>query len=337
MRARDAGLPVIELAPGLGELPFLPLAVRPTPLVSLAELAPEHPAAARVWFKRDDVVSPHYGGNKVRRWEWLFAQARARGKDSILSIGGTGSTQLTSLMIHGRRVGLTVSGIMFDQIETPFVAEAQELDQLAGGVLLHEGSYPRTAWRTVRELVSERRKRTLFIMPGASTPLANVSYVDAMLELGAQVQAGLAPRPDRIVVASGSGGTAVGLAIGVALLGWSTRVTAVRIADLPVSNRVTLGAAGRLTIRLLERHGLRASVGREALEIAHRSVGRGAGFPTPEAEAGALTYGRWFGAPGEITYSGKAIAGLLRLAEEHPTETILSWNTLSTTGRKPTE
>jgi D-cysteine desulfhydrase len=317
--------PIFEIAPRLARLPFCPIAHGPTPV---------HPLAGygeRVWVKRDDLVSPIYGGNKVRRWEWLLADARARGKSHVFTVGGLGSTQVTSLTMHGEALGFRVSVVLFDQPHTAFVDEALACDEAHGAHVALGHGYARTAALSVREIL---RERPYVIAPGASGPLANLAYVDAALELGRQVAAGLAPRPDAIVVACGSGGTAVGLAIGMRLLGWDTEVVAVRITDLAVSNPATLKLAELATLRRLEREGARIpGRTRARIRMEHRFVGEGYGFATPEAERGAAKYGELFGVPGEVTYSGKALAALDRLVAEDAGRTLLFWTTLSTTGR----
>lgn len=326
-------LPVFEVAPGLARRPFLPLSRRPTPVESLAALSGGR-FSDRLWVKREDLVSDRYGGNKVRRWEWILGLARSRGIDEVITVGGLGSTQMTSLCAHGVAQGFSVTGVLFDQPSTPFVDEALALDERFGGRAIRAGGYLSTAIATLR--AKRRRKRAMLIPPGASGALANIAYVDAMLELGAQVARGEAPRPDRILVACGSGGTTVGLAIGVALLGWPTRVVGVRITDLVVSNPLTLGALSHVTTRLLEREGLssaRAARLHPRPLMEHRFVGKGYGYSTPAAEEGARVFEELFGVPGEVTYSGKAFAALATIASENPRETILLVNTLSTTGR----
>lgn len=319
-------LPIFDVAPRLRTRPFLPIVARPTPVERVTSLG------ERVWVKRDDLASPLYGGNKVRRWEWLLAEAIERGKTDVLTVGGLGSTQVTSLAVHGAQAGLRVTGVLFDQPRAPFVEEALALDERAGAEIVRGGGYAGTAWATAREIL-KRRRRVAVIAPGASGPLANVAYVDAMLELGRQVERGEAPRPDRILVACGSGGTAVGLGIGAAILGWPTEIVAVRITDLVASNPLTLGALGAGTRRLLARSGLSRAIPASRIRMDHRFVGAGYGFGTPEAEAGARRFEASFGASGEVTYSGKSMAALERAREEHPRDTILLWNTLSTTGR----
>lgn len=320
--------PLLEVAPRLAARPFLPIAELPTPVLPMPALE----AAGRVWVKRDDVVSSLYGGNKVRRWEWLLAEARAQGRSELLTIGGPGSTQLTSLAAHGQAHGFEVHGVIFEQPPSAFVDEALREDAHYRATLHFSGGYARTVLDAVRFLA--QHPRAYVIAPGASGPLATLSYVDAMLELGAQVKARLLPRPDRVVVPCGSGGTAVGLALGAALLGWrETTIEAVRITDLYLSNPLTLGAVARACGALLRREGYRGPRLTTRIAMNHRFIGPGYGAGTPAAERGAALFERAFGLPGEVTYSGKGLAALEQVVLAHPRETILYWNTLSTTGR----
>lgn len=313
-------------APRLAERPFLPIAELPTPVERLPAFG------ERVWVKRDDRVSSLYGGNKVRRWEWLLAEARAQGREELVTIGGPGSTQLTSLAAHGASHGFSVHGVVFDQPPSAYVDEALREDAHYRATLHPSGGYLRTALAALR--FRRAHPRAYFVAPGASGPLATVSYVDAMLELGAQVARGEAPRPDRVIVPCGSGGTAVGLALGAALLGWEeTVIEAVRITDLVLSNPLTLGSIAWGCELLLRREGLRGPRLRTRIAMNHRFVGPGYGFATPEAERGARRWEACFGLPGEVTYAGKAVAALEEAAQRRPGETLLFWNTLSTTGR----
>src|SRR5262249_48377791 len=83
-----------------------------------------------------------------------------------------------------------------------------------GGGLVRGGGYFGTA---IRGLAAYRAlEKPYLILPGASSPMAVLGYVDAMLELGEQVERGELPRPDIIVLATGSGGTLAGLSLGAA-------------------------------------------------------------------------------------------------------------------------
>jgi D-cysteine desulfhydrase len=316
-------------APRARALPFLPLLEGPTP----AGPVPEGVLRAGLFHKRDDQASSLYGGNKVRRYEWVLADALDRGARTIVTAGGYASTQVTATIVHGRAAGLDVEAVLFEQPMTRFGREALAVGAREGGVLEHGGGYVRTAVRAALRL--RRATRPYLLVPGASTPLPNLGYVDAMLELAQQVERGEIPRPDRILVPAGSGGTAVGIALGVALLDWPTVVTAIRIAEPLVTNGLTLRALLAMTARRLETLGLAGArrLSRVRIEVDGRFLGDGYGEPTPAALAGMKLVPRLLGVPGEVTYSGKGMAALEAWAGAQPTENILYWHTLSSTGR----
>lgn len=324
---------MFEAFPGLARaVPWLPLAHAPTAVEPCTALE-AWLGRGGVYMKRDDLVSPLYGGNKVRRYEFVLAAARARNKKRIVTVGGLASTQVMATALFGRALGFDVTAILFDQPVTPFARDAVRGFCGAGADLRYGGGYLGTvarsyaAWR-------ERRDESYFIMPGAAGPLANVGYIDAMLELGAQVERGEAPRPDCIVLPTGSSGTLVALALGAAWLGWDTEIIGVRITTALACNRLTVNAVMRRTDNFLARADARWK------RIAHRTryrlyggaLGKGYGYPTPEAEDGAARVLELTGAPGEVTYSGKALAGLREIGKlpAYRDKTLLLWNTLST-------
>lgn len=326
-------VPLFEMFPELpGAVPFRPLVHAPTPVERVT--APGCFCRDDIWIKRDDLVSPLYGGNKVRRFEYLFADAEAKGRRTLVTVGGLASTQVTATILFGKALGFEVAAIFFDQPITEFLRRAVALDAAAQPVLVYGGSYAGTAWRgwsTYRKL-----DRPYLIAPGASSPLALLGYVDAALELGEQVARGEMPRPDRIVLPAGSGGTAAALALGCAILGWPTVITAVRITEPLACNRAVLRLWVERTRALLKKRSptfARLRLPDVHLDIDGRALGEGYGYPTPEAEAAIEPICSMIGAPGEVTYSGKAVAALRLIAAERPSETILFWNTLSS--RRP--
>ncbi|HVY47397.1 MAG TPA: pyridoxal-phosphate dependent enzyme, partial [Minicystis sp.] len=194
---------LFDALPGLEEsVPWTPLADAPTPVEPCTAIE-DWLGRSRVWVKRDDRAGSVYGGNKVRRFEFLLADAKRRGARELVTVGGLASTQVMATILYGRAMGFDVTAVLFDQPVTEFARRALRVGHAAGGKLVRGGGYLMTAARLAR---AARRPGTYFVPPGASTPLANLGYVDAMLELGEQVKAGAMPRPDRIVLPAGSGG-----------------------------------------------------------------------------------------------------------------------------------
>jgi D-cysteine desulfhydrase len=169
-------------------------------------------------------------------------------------------------------------------------------------------------------------------MPGAANALANLGYVDAVFELEEQVRRGEMPRPDAIVLPTGSSGTLAALALGLAAIGWDTEVIGVRITALVACNPLTIAAVVRATRRFVQAREPSFSPRAVRYSLFHRAIGKGYGFPTPEAIEGAEQVRALTGARGEVTYSGKALAALKVIANlpRWSNKTLLLWNTLST-------
>jgi 1-aminocyclopropane-1-carboxylate deaminase/D-cysteine desulfhydrase-like pyridoxal-dependent ACC family enzyme len=319
----------------VSRVPWMPLAHAPT-AVEPCDAIVDYLGRGGVFQKRDDRVSPLSGGNKVRRFEYLLADAERKGARELVTVGGLASTQVMATVLFGRAYGFEVTAVLFDQPVTSFARKAILTSAAAGAHLIRGGGYPSTAWRTWRAY--RRTERPYFIPPGASTPVANLGYVDAALELGEQVERGECPRPDFVVLPSGSGGTLAGLAIGFAILGWPTTVIGVRITDRIACNRVTIGHLIRSSTRYLRRHSERyraLALPAPRYSLFQGAIGKGYGYPTDDAVAAIPVIERLIGTVGEVTYSGKGLAGLRAVARAHPTSNILYWHTLSSAPSPP--
>lgn len=312
-------------------VPWRPLASLPTP-VEPCDAIRDWLGRSGVFMKRDDLASSLYGGNKVRRYEFLLADAAKKGCKRIVTVGGLASTQAMATALFGRELGFEVCMVLFDQPMTEFAREALLGFASTDAEIVHGGGYLMTALRTMKAL--RRVPRSYLILPGAANALANLGYVDAMLELATQVERGEAPRPDAIVLPTGSSGTLAGLALGAAWLGWTTEIIGVRITSALACNRIMIDRVVRNTDRFLERHDARwrPMRGHVKYSIYGKALGRGYGYATPEALEGAARVRDLTGASGEVTYSGKALAALHDLARDpaYREKTILLWNTLST-------
>ena len=319
---------LFDAFPGLADrVPWMPLAHAPTPVERCTAIG-DWLGRDDVWMKRDDLASPLYGGNKVRRYEFVLADAVAHGARRLVTAGGIASTQVMATALFGRALGLAVKAVLFDQPLTHFARRALLVDATAGAELVYGGSYLGTALAVARA----RLDGGYLILPGAAGPLANLGYLDAMIELDDQVRAGQMPRPDVIVVPAGSSGTLAALALGVAWLGWPTEVVGVRITTPLACNRVTVEALAAATARFVRRRspgGRPLTTGR--FRIVGDALGPGYGHPTPEALDALPRVTSLIGVPGEVTYSGKALVALRRLAadERQRGRTLLLWNTLS--------
>src|SRR5687768_5905365 len=111
--ADSSALPLIERFPGLARIPRARLATLPTPVEPLLEAAPD----GSLWIKRDDLSAADFGGNKVRALEFLLGDVQ-RG-DTVLTIGGEGSTHVLATAWHARRLGAATQAIRWHHETTP--------------------------------------------------------------------------------------------------------------------------------------------------------------------------------------------------------------------------
>jgi D-cysteine desulfhydrase len=144
------------------------------------------------------------------------------------------------------------------------------------------------------------------------------------LELAEQVARGELPAPARVVVPLGSGGTAAGLALGLAIAGLHTTIAAVRVAPRIVTGRRRVLRLARATSSLIERiTGERvARVTRERVEVVHEEYGGAYGRVLPAAVEAATLMREAVGARLDHTYSAKALAAALRIARQSEDSTL---------------
>ncbi len=84
-------LPLFDKYPGLRDkIPWMSIGKYPTPVQKMEKLGREA-GYDNLWLKRDDLTSDIYGGNKVRKLEFVLADAKAKGRKTLICIGGSGS------------------------------------------------------------------------------------------------------------------------------------------------------------------------------------------------------------------------------------------------------
>ena len=282
----------------------------------MTALAPE--GRAPLWLKDDGCYGSIYGGNKVRKLEWLLADARRRGARSILTAGGLATNWGLAAALYARRLGIATEIALVDQPMDDHVRA--QLARLEAVAALHRTrSTPRTVaaapWLIVRRTLRDRRIPYL-VGPGGSSARGTLGYVECALEIAHQVEDGILPAPSHVVVPLGSGGTAAGLALGLRMAGLRTQVVGVVVAhQLKLDARVVTRLAGRAAA-LLHRHGADVRdvrVGRGDLFITREWLGGGYGHRTSESERALELAAAREGLELDPVYTAKAMAALLDL------------------------
>ena len=332
--------PLFKKHPQLQDaIPFVSLGSYPTPVEELTELSEKFDC--RLWVKRDDMTSPLYGGNKVRKLEFMIAEALENHYDRIIVYGGYGSHQVLAAAIYGLRAGLEVTALLFPQPLTDHCIN--NLRALAGlGVTMrHVKPREMLPAAIIRERIAAipTMQRASTMPPGGSSPLTCLGYVNAVYELKEQIARGEAPKPDVIIVALGSCGTMAGLVTGAALAKLKADIIGVRVVDHLFSNTVQVAHLCNETVKLMKKTGCRVRLRRFApwkMSIIHDQYGGEYGLPTKKAEEAVSVFGGQ-GIKLETTYTAKAAAALLAALRSGRLrgKNVLFWNTYAGTDISP--
>lgn len=321
-------------------LPKVVLADLPTP-VSNVEF-PTSRGSRTIAIKHDDVSNEFYGGNKIRKLEYIFERARERGARRIATFGVVGSNHALATAIFATRHGFQCTCLLGQQKRTPYICKTLNMHRRIGTELVRiGGKVDRLA--TFRRYLQGRRS---WVIPlGGSNWLGAVGFVNAGLELANQVAAGEIPAPDRIYIANGTMGSSVGLALGLALADLPAELHAVRVVDEQFANPRAFVRLMQKTVMMMNR--LDPSVPADLADrsrVVWRDAFVGGGYAVSDkttAEAVALARDK-LGLALETTYTGKAMAALLQDIEsqDYEADNFLFWNTynsqpLPVTDEKP--
>jgi len=334
-------LPLLRRHPRLlASLPWVSLGEWPTPIQRARGLEEAHGLAA-FYVKRDDLSSCIYGGNKVRKLEFSLADALRRGYGGIMTMGAAGSNHVLATAMHGRRLGLATTALLFDQPCAEYVRRNLLMDYHSGVRLVWTGSIPGVplAWAKEKAAALLRGERLYWLGPGGSSSLGTIGYINAGMEIGEQVEAGLLPEPDYVVVAMGTHGTAAGLWLGLKLAGMRSRLVGVAVVETAYCNPTLWARLVNKTSALLERHdpAVRAPRARPSdLVYLSGELGRGYAHLTPTDVQAVREAQELEGLGLEGTYTGKALAAALDMGKTlRGGESILFVNTYNSVDLSP--
>jgi 1-aminocyclopropane-1-carboxylate deaminase/D-cysteine desulfhydrase-like pyridoxal-dependent ACC family enzyme len=278
-------------------VPWMPVGLFPTPVERVEGLVD---ADVELWVKREDQSGDLYGGNKVRKLEFLFAAARARGRSRLCTFGGWGAHHLVATALYGRRHGFRVEAAVVPQPLDDHVRLLLEVDRAAGARLVEARGYAGVLPFWARARVAPDAE---WLAGGGSSPVGTLGWASAGFELLEQLRS-----VDVIYAALGSCGTVAGLV-------WSVRAARpVEIVAVPVVGNAWWGAwRTRQLVRGVDRllaPMVSARAGAEPrLRIAPELGGR-YGEPSPESNA-AVAAAASVGLELDPIYTGKVMAALL--------------------------
>ena len=315
-------------------LSHIALAQLPTPVLHAENLekALDH---SGVYIKRDDLTGLPYGGNKLRKLEFLLAEAKRDGFTEVLTFGCAGSNHATATAIYAQKIGLRSISVLLPQPNAHSVRKNLLLS-LAHGAEFHVYETYAAQTQNIPEVLvhheAQYGRYPYVIPPGGSSPLGVVGYVNAAMELADQITAGQIPEPDKLYVAAGTTGTAVGLILGLRIAGLKTRVIPVRVTDERFASPTVMLKLCRETNALLhERDSTFPEITftEDDFAMRHDCFGEKYALYTEESVAACKLIREKEGIPLEGTYTGKALAALIKDVRNGvlANQTALFWDT----------
>lgn len=286
---------------GMKKFEKVSLGLFPTPLVRLENLSRE--LGTNIWIKRDDMTGVALGGNKVRKLEYLLADAKNKGYDLVMTTGQAQSNHAMLTAACALKLGMECVLVLKKRGITERKGN-QILNHLMGVevVFVDSDSYD-DIYAEMERIAAKKNKKAYIIPCGGSNALGSLGYVDCMREVA---ETGI--RFDYLVTACGSGGTTAGVLMGAALHMPETHIIAGMVDDDPfdeiVSNIVNEAC------ELLE-----TDIRIQEMDF-ENMTGPGYSIPSEEGIEAIKLMMRTEGIVLDTCYTGKAFAALVKRAKE---------------------
>ena len=307
-------------AVSLDDFPRVRLMFGPSPVHRLRRLSDALGGGVEIWAKREDCNSGiAFGGNKVRKLEYLAADALAQGCDTLVSIGGVQSNHTRAVTGVARHLGLgavTVQEHWVDWDDPGYetVGNIQLTRIMGGDVRMDEAGFDigiRDSWQQALDSVEAAGRKPYPIPAGASDhPLGGLGFANWVREVATQ-EAELGLFFDHVIVCTVTGSTQAGMIAGVALEGAGTRriigVDASKTLDKTVAQVTKIARATAAMI------GVTRDLRDDEIAIVDGYAGPVYGIPDEGTIEAIHLAARTEGMLTDPVYEGKSMAGLIGL------------------------
>jgi len=301
------------LATVLARFDRLGLAHLPTPLEPMKRLS-AHLGGPRLWVKREDCTGVGFGGNKLRKLDYVLREALDSGADTLVSGGVVQSNSQRQVAAVAAKLGQACHlAVYHGRLAPPSPEYAHTGNALLNrlfGATLHDVPWDGDRNGAIHGLADRLRAegRKPYVVPyGVSSPLGALAYASTVLEIAAQSEA-LGFSPQAIVHCSGSGGTQAGLVVGASACLPGARIVGIDIDAEPERVRADVCTFGHAAAALLGRPFDDACV-----DVVAGHAGPAYGVPHA-ATVGAIRLAAQTEALVlDPVYSGKGLAGLIAL------------------------
>ena len=304
----------------LDDFPRIPLLFGPSPIHPLPRLSEALGGGVEVWAKREDCNSGiAFGGNKVRKLEYLVAEALDMGCDTLVSIGGVQSNHTRQVTGVARHLGLGAVTVQEGWVDWPESAYEKvgniQLTRIMGGdIRMDPAGFDigiRESWSRALESVEAAGGRPYAIPAGASDhPLGGMGFANWAREVAVQ-EAEHDVFFDHVIVCTVTGSTHAGMVAGFALEGRDDR----RILGIDASGTLgqTVDQETRIAAATAERIGVGRDLRSDEITVLPGYEGPAYGVPDEQTIEAIHLAARTEGMITDPVYEGKSMAGLIGL------------------------
>jgi 1-aminocyclopropane-1-carboxylate deaminase len=306
----------------LAKFPRYPLTFGPTPIEKLSRLTEHLGGDVEIYAKRDDCNSGlAYGGNKLRKLEYIVPDAIASGADTLVSIGGVQSN-------HTRMVAAVAAKIGFKcrLVQEAWVPHEDAVYDRVGNIMLSrimgadvrlvDDGFDigiRDSWKDAIAEVEAAGGKPYPIPAGASVhKFGGLGYVGFAEEVRAQ-EADLGFKFDYVVVCTVTGSTHAGMAVGFAADGRADKVIGIDASFTPAQTKAQVLQIAQDTARLVE---LGRDITADDIVLVEDYAYPVYGVPSEETKEAIRLVGRLEGMITDPVYEGKSMQGMIDLTQK---------------------
>src|SRR4051812_42357572 len=302
----------------LDDFPRVPLMFGPSPVHPLPRLGAALGGKVEIWAKREDCNSGiAFGGNKVRKLEYLAADAIAQGCDTLVSIGGVQSNHTRAVTGVARHLGLNVVTVQehwvdWDDPGYEIVGNIQLTRIMDGDIRMDTAGFDigiRDSWRQALDSVEAAGGKPYPIPAGASDhPLGGLGFANWVREVGDQERE-IGVFFDTVVVCTVTGSTHAGMIAGTALEGGSDRrIVGIDGSKTLEQTRAQVTKIARATAAAI---GVERELRDDEITLIDGYAGPVYGVPDEQTIDAIQLAARTEGMLTDPVYEGKSMAGLI--------------------------
>jgi len=292
-------------------LPRETLAFLPTPLHRLKNLG-NSIGLDELWIKRDDQTGLSFGGNKVRKLEFVLGDARRNKADTLVTVGGIQSNHCRQTAAACAAAGLRCILLLGGEEPTHYTGNLL-LDRMLGAELKF---YPNDSLLTLNtrlneviETLKDFGLNPYAVPAGAEMPVGTIAYAIAMEELLSQAKKEDFI-PEKIIVPTGTGGTLAGIIIGAHMLNLDIDIIGLSVLS---DTETTTSRVQNLISRIIDEY---PEVGtfKPKISLDDSYIGEGYGILSDGVRTTLDMFAKMDGIILDPVYTGKAGLALIRMA-----------------------